>query len=88
MAETPYLSYTATPTAKNTANFTAKLDCSIILIQTISQMPKIKPLQSDQLLINELLPDVQTTPYKPIRKHYKAEPLYRSKKPRSAQQLE
>jgi len=43
-------------------------------------MPKTKPSQGNQLAIDELLPDAQTTPYKPPKKALKKEPLYRVRK--------
>jgi hypothetical protein len=51
------------------------------LTQTINQMPKIRPLQGDQLPIDELIPDApKTIALKPIKKPFKISPLYRSKK--------
>jgi hypothetical protein len=50
------------------------------LAQTINQMPKIKPLQCEQLPIDELMPEAKTIALKPIKKPYKIRPLYRSKK--------
>lgn len=43
-------------------------------------MPSIKPTKGDQLPIYELLPDVPTTPHKPMKKPFKIEPLYQIKK--------
>ncbi len=43
-------------------------------------MPKIKPLQGDQLPLDELLPEAQTTAQKPAKKALKKQALYRVKK--------
>ncbi len=47
------------------------------LTQTINQMPKIKPLQGEQLPLDELLPEAETIAHKPVKKPFKVEPLYR-----------
>jgi hypothetical protein len=43
-------------------------------------MPKIKPIQGDQLPLDELLPEAKTTPQKPVKKPFKIKPLYRVKR--------
>jgi len=43
-------------------------------------MPKTKPLQGDQLPIDELLPDATKTDYKPDKKPLKKRALYRVRK--------
>jgi hypothetical protein len=43
-------------------------------------MPKKRPLQGEQLPLDELLPEAKTTPQKPIKKPFKIKPLYRRKK--------
>jgi len=42
--------------------------------------PKIKPLQGDQLAIDELLPDAPKTNHKPAKKALKKRALYRVRK--------
>lgn len=42
-------------------------------------MPKIKPLKGDQLPLDELLSETQTTPHKPIKKPYKGKGFDRSR---------
>ena len=42
--------------------------------------PKIKPLQGDQLPIDELLPEVDAIAHKPPKRALKKEPLYRVRK--------
>jgi len=44
-------------------------------------MPKIKPLQGDQLAIDELLPEVDAIAHKPPKKAFKKRALYRVRKP-------
>jgi len=51
-------------------------------------MPKIKPLQGDQLPIDELLPEVDAIAtrhevfgHKPVKKPFKKRALYRVRKP-------
>ena len=39
--------------------------------------PKMKPLQGDQLQIDELLPDVPASQHKPPKKPFKKRALYR-----------
>jgi len=43
-------------------------------------MPKIKPLQDDQLAIDELLPDATKTDHKTIKRALRKQALYRVKK--------
>ncbi|WP_269452770.1 hypothetical protein [Phormidesmis priestleyi] len=43
-------------------------------------MKRLKNIQGDQLPIDELLPDAQTTPHKPVKKPFKKQALYRVKK--------
>ena len=40
-------------------------------------MKRVKKIEGDQLAIDELLPDTQTTPRKPPKRALKKEPLYR-----------
>ena len=47
------------------------------LTQTVNQMPKIKPLQGEQLALDGMLPDAPTTPYKPVKKSFKKQALYK-----------
>ena len=42
--------------------------------------PKIKPLQGDQLAIDELLPEVDASQHKPVKKSLKKQALYRVRK--------
>jgi hypothetical protein len=46
-------------------------------------MPKIRPFKGEQLPIDELLPEAPTVPYKPVKRPYKIEALYKAKKPAS-----
>ena len=48
--------------------------------KTINQMPKTKPLQGDQLALDELLLDATKTDYKPVKKALKKQALYRVRK--------
>jgi len=43
-------------------------------------MKRLKKIEGDQLPIDELLPDAQTTPHKPPKRALKKEPLYRVRK--------
>jgi len=43
-------------------------------------MPKIKPLQGDQLSIDELLPDAPAIAHKPAKKPFKKQALYKVRK--------
>jgi|GEM_PF-1502176 len=42
-------------------------------------MPKIKPLQGEQLALDELLPDATKSDHKPPKKAFKKRALYRVK---------
>jgi hypothetical protein len=43
-------------------------------------MPKIRPLQGDQLTLDEWLPEMKTIAHKPVKKALRKRPLYRVKK--------
>ena len=43
--------------------------------------PRMKPLQGDQLAIDELLPDATKSDHKPPKKAFKKRALYRVRKP-------
>jgi len=43
-------------------------------------MPKTKPIQGDQLALDELLPDAPKSNHKPIKKALKKQALYRTQK--------
>jgi hypothetical protein len=43
-------------------------------------MPKTKPIQGDQLPIDELLPEAPAIDYKPVKKLLNKQPLYKVSK--------
>jgi len=43
-------------------------------------MPKTKPIQGDQLALDELLPDAPKSNHKPIKKAIRKQALYQIKK--------
>lgn len=57
------------------------LSCPNLMLQTthqtINEMPKIKPLQGQQLALDELLPEAPAIKHKPGKKPFKKQALYR-----------
>jgi hypothetical protein len=47
-------------------------------------MPKIKPLQGEQLPLDELLPEAEITPQKPVKKPFKIQALYKTNHPQAS----
>jgi len=64
----------------NPSNKRQKLDRLTNPHPTVNQMPKITPLQGEQLSLDELLPDAKQTPHKSVKKVLKKQALYRVRK--------